>query len=89
MENQRKYLGKGKSTHPDFTNVSICLSDVDPSDVFEFKGKKYIKLTVAKMKQPDSYGKTHTVFVDDFKPEKIEQKERFEAREEEGSELPF
>ena len=85
---ERKYLGKGVSHSPSFVNFSVCLSDIEESDTFEFKGKKYIKLTVAKMKEPDQYNKTHTVYVDDFTPKEVEQKEAVE-RERGESDLPF
>jgi predicted RNA-binding protein (virulence factor B family) len=37
--------------------------------VTEFKGKKYINLTVSKKRETDQYGKTHTVTVNTWKPE--------------------
>jgi hypothetical protein len=52
--------------------------------MFEFNGKKYIKLNVsAKKDGADEYGKTHYVAVDTFKPE---AKKEPEAKAEE---MPF
>lgn len=53
--------------------ISVCLSDV-MGDAFEYNGKSYVKLMVGEMRQKDERGKTHTVWIDDFKPES--QRER-------------
>jgi hypothetical protein len=37
--------------------------------MFEYNGKKYIKLIVQEKKNTDEYGKTHFVAVDTWKPE--------------------
>jgi len=33
------------------------------------QGKKMIKLTVTRLKEPDKYNNTHTCYVDTFKPD--------------------
>ena len=66
---ERIYVGSGKSTNEYFTNISVCLSDLPKEHIFEYNGKKYIKLAVGKKKEVDKYGKTHFVSVDTWKPE--------------------
>ena len=86
MENATKekiYLGSGKQVKDyDMVNFSLNLSKLksDASDhIYEFNGEKYINLTMTKRKEVSQYGKTHTVSVNDFKPE----------NKEEGQDLPF
>lgn len=68
MSNKR-YIGNGKiNAQYGIINFSVCLSDLEPEDIFEYNGKKYVKLSVGE-KKTESYGKTHSVWVDDFKPE--------------------
>lgn len=65
----KKYVGSGKKAgNYDIVNISVCLSDLPKEDIFEYNGKKYIKLTVAAKREADQYGKTHTVYIDEFKP---------------------
>jgi hypothetical protein len=49
--------------------VSLCLSDLPKEHINEFNGKKYIRLEVTERREPDKFGKTHTVTVDTWKPE--------------------
>ena len=55
----------------DFISISICLSDI-PKDRIKAadNGKKYINLAVTRMKEPDKYEQTHTVFVSQSKEER-------------------
>ena len=73
MAEQKIYVGSGKEWGQ-YGNVGItvCLDDVTPH-VFEYKGKNYVKLNVAKKQQADQYGKTHSVSVDTWKPENKEE----------------
>jgi len=63
------YVGNGKQVADyDMVNVNLCLSDIPKEHINEFQGKKYIKLTVAKRRVPDNYGRTHSVSVDIYEP---------------------
>lgn len=55
----------------DFISISICLSDI-PKDRIKVadNGKKYINLAVTRMKEPDKYEQTHTVFISQSKEER-------------------
>ncbi len=72
MEKQNRiYCGSGKKADKfDIINVSVCLSDLPKEFITEGKnGKKYIKLKVVGKREPDQYGKTHSVEVDTWKPD--------------------
>tara|TARA_R100001463_G_scaffold42546_11_gene89126 strand:+ start:877 stop:1128 length:252 start_codon:yes stop_codon:yes gene_type:complete len=81
---EKIYVGSGTSKFDgDQVAVSVCLTDLPQEHMFEYSGKKYIKLIVQKKRETDQYGKTHYVAVDTWKPE--EKKE--EKKEEQD--LPF
>jgi hypothetical protein len=72
MSQQDKiFVGNGKENEQyGFVNFSICLSDLPQEHVSEYKGKKYINLTISKKRNgADQYGKTHAVSVNTWKPE--------------------
>jgi len=51
--------------------TSVCLTDITNNAkdfIFEYEGKKYIKLKVVKKRETDQYGRTHYVEVDTWKP---------------------
>lgn len=70
MEQKKKtYVGSGKKVQDyDMVNISVCLSDIPKDQVNEFNGKKYVSLTVAKKREVDQYGKTHSVSINEYKP---------------------
>ena len=68
-------------------SCSICLSDLPQEHMFEYNGKKYIKVNVsAKRDGADEYGKTHYLAVDTYKPE---PKAEPVAQESGDEDLPF
>jgi len=69
----RIYCGTGKEKFGgNLVEVSLCLTDLPKDKIFEYNGKKYIKLKVVKKKEVDQYGKSHYVEVDMFEPQKQE-----------------
>jgi len=83
---EKIYVGSGTSKFDgNLVSCSICLSDLPSEHIFEYNGKKYIKLNVQKKKEADQYGKTHSVSVDTWKPEA----KKAEKVEEESKDLPF
>lgn len=52
-------------------NVSLCLSDI-PKDRIKVgkNGKKYLLITVSKLREPDNYENTHSVYVGQTKDER-------------------
>ena len=85
MAEEKIYVGSGISKFEgNMVSVSLCLSDVPKEHMFEYNGKKYVKLNVsAKRDGADEYGKTHYVSVDTFKPEAKKEPAKKEA------DLPF
>lgn len=66
------YAGNGKkvqSQYGEFRAVTINLSDLPKEHIFEYNGKKYIKLNVNDKKEADQYGKDVSVSVNTWQPE--------------------
>jgi|TARA_R110002072_G_scaffold19198_1_gene71510 hypothetical protein len=81
---EKIYVGSGTEKFDgNLVSCSLCLSDLPSEHIFEYNGKKYIKLNVQKKKQADEYGKTHYVAIDTWKPEP----KKDEVKEE--KDLPF
>tara|TARA_Y100001938_G_C8048116_1_gene410112 strand:+ start:1139 stop:1396 length:258 start_codon:yes stop_codon:yes gene_type:complete len=85
MAEEKIYVGSGISKFDgNMVSVSLCLSDVPKEHMFEYNGKKYVKLNVsAKRDGADEYGKTHYVSVDTYKPEAKKEPAKKQA------DLPF
>ena len=67
-QKERVYVGKGKKAgNFDLTNISICIDNCEPH-FYEYNGKRYVSLTVGGLRETDQYGKTHSVWVNDYKP---------------------
>jgi hypothetical protein len=65
---KKNYVGSGKQIEAfEGINISIDLNKIPDDQISFFKDGKYIRLTVAKKKQVDKYGKTHTVWINDYK----------------------
>ncbi len=58
--------------------ISVCVSDIPKEDIklSEKNGKKYVSFVVDERKQPDNYGNTHSVAMNQTK----EQREAKEAK---------
>ncbi len=59
----KAYIGHG-TRHQQFDIVDVVL-DVEKMQehIFEFEGRRYLKVSVAGRKEPGKYGATHTVYV--------------------------
>lgn len=68
MSNDKVYVGSGKKKFDNLRSVSICLTDLS-EHVFEYNGKKYVKLNIQDKKEADQYGKDIAVSIDTWKPE--------------------
>tara|TARA_R110002073_G_scaffold281138_4_gene445393 strand:+ start:227 stop:484 length:258 start_codon:yes stop_codon:yes gene_type:complete len=81
------YVGSGVSKFDgDQVACSLCLTDIPQEHMFEYNGKKYIKLIVQKKREADQYGKTHYVAIDTWKPEPKEEEKKVAEQE---PDLPF
>jgi hypothetical protein len=92
-EKNRIYVGKGKKTdNYDLVNISLSRSKLE-NHWYEYEGEHYIKLTVGALRQTDQYGKTHSVWINDYKPngqneQQVSNSKPVEANVSEGD-LPF
>ena len=58
-------------------NISLELSSIPKNLIFKHEnGKSYINITISEMKEPDKFGKTHTVFISQSKEEREAKKEK-------------
>lgn len=66
---EKKYVGSGKEKvfNDGGSIVNISLKASDLKGLVNEKG--YIRLTVAKRKEEDKYGNTHTVYDDGYRPQ--------------------
>ena len=91
-EKTREYVGKGKKV-PDFdlTNINLSKSKLE-DHWYEYNGEHYISLTVGGLREMDKYGKTHSVWVNDYKPTEQVQAAKPAAKAESKvieTDLPF
>ena len=79
------YVGSGKKAgNYDIVNISIAADKVQ-EHWFDYNGKKYLRLAVGALREANEYGKTHSVWVDNYKPEQKQQSQTAQA----GDGLPF
>ena len=55
----------------DIVEVSLKMSKLK-DHTFEYEGETYVKFNVAKLKEPNQYGKTHKVYLSVKEPESDE-----------------
>ena len=69
MAFSKKYIGKGKQVeNMDIVEVSLKMEELQ-KHTFEYEGETFVKFNVSKLKEPDQYGKTHTVYVSVKEPD--------------------
>jgi len=68
-ENKSIYIGNGVKKADNWLTSSLCLSDIPKEHMFEFNGKKYIKVNINIKDEVDQYGKDVSITVDTWKPE--------------------
>tara|TARA_R110000824_G_scaffold6987_1_gene32032 strand:- start:321 stop:587 length:267 start_codon:yes stop_codon:yes gene_type:complete len=85
----KKYVGNGKQVGDyGMVNISIAASKVQPYWT-EYKGEKYLRLSVGTLREANQYGQTHTVWIDEFVPEKKEGSAPVKTTARAGDGLPF
>lgn len=68
MNEEPIYVGRGKTSKYG-VRMSLCLSDIPKEHITTSNnGKKYINLELNEKRQPDTYGNTHSIKVDTWKP---------------------
>lgn len=88
---KKNYIGKGTQVeNMDIVKVTLKVEDVLKYK-HEFEGSGYITLEVARMQQPDKFGRSHTAYVTtteesvEVKPAKKSRK----TKKPENAPLPF
>lgn len=75
-ETKTIYAGNGKTIETQygvFRAITVNLTDLPKEHIFEYEGKKYIKLNVNDKKQADNYGKNVSVSVNTWKPDNTKE----------------
>lgn len=71
MSKETIYCGGGKQVKGEygtFRAITINLTDLPKEHIFEYDGKKYIKLSISDKKEADQFGKDVSVSVNTWKP---------------------
>lgn len=85
----KQYVGRGKVVGKfNHLKIGIRVADLTPN------AKGYVNLIVGELKQPDDYGNTHSVWVDDWVPNKQQEQPSVSATApspsvDPDSDLPF
>ncbi|WP_205461993.1 hypothetical protein [Mangrovibacterium lignilyticum] len=59
---KKNYIGKGTQVENfDIVRISVKKSELEKCS-HEYEGETYVTFEVARMQQPDKYGKTHTCY---------------------------
>jgi hypothetical protein len=59
----KNFIGKGKQVNGlDIAKITCKVEDI-LKYAYEWKGEQFVTFEVAKMKQPDSYGREYTAYV--------------------------
>src|SRR5665647_2905966 len=75
----KNYIGKGKQVAGlSIAKVTCKLEDLQKF-AYTFDGVEYVTFEVAKMKQPDSFGRDYTVYVS--QAEEVEEKQKKEDKQ--------
>lgn len=61
MAFKKNYIGKGKEVFEGVVKIVIPVAELEKCK-FEMNGVEYVSFEVAKMKEADKYGKTHTCY---------------------------
>ena len=85
---QRQFCGNGVQKNEFYTDVTLKKSQVD-QHWFEYNGEEYLRLTVGKNREVTQYGKTHSVWINDYKPENKEASSAPAQAVSAGDGLPF
>ena len=65
----KKYVGTGRQAPNGMEIVNISIAESKVKDFWsEYNGERYLRLGVSKKKEADQYGKTHSVYIDEWQP---------------------
>jgi hypothetical protein len=67
------YIGSGVKKNEGWLTSSLCLTDIPKEHIFEYNGKKYVKVNINVKDDQDQYGKDVSITVDTWKPDSTVQ----------------
>lgn len=89
MSEKKIYIGNGVKQNDGWLKSSFCLSDIPTEHMFEFNGKKYIKVNINLKDEADQYGKDVSITVDTWKPDAEKKAAPVAATVDVTDDLPF
>ncbi|MFZ4400928.1 MAG: hypothetical protein ACOYO1_12905 [Bacteroidales bacterium] len=76
MTTTKNYIGKGKQVQNiDIVKVNIRFEEI-AAKVYEKNGKSYVSFEIAKLKEADQFGNTHTCYFSTKVDETPDKKEK-------------
>jgi hypothetical protein len=77
--NEKKYVGTGRQAPNGLEIVNISVAESKIKDYWtEYNGERYLRLGVSKKREADQYGKTHSVYIDEYQPNVTAQPKKAE-----------
>jgi hypothetical protein len=65
----KKYVGTGRQAPNGMEIVNISIAESKVKEFWsEYNGERYLRLGVSKKREADQYGKTHSVYIDEWQP---------------------
>ena len=65
----KKYVGTGRQAPNGMEIVNISIAESKVKEFWsEYNGERYSRLGVSKKREADQYGKTHSVYIDEWQP---------------------
>ena len=65
----KKYVGTGRQAPNGLEIVNISVAESKVKEFWtEYNGERYLRLGVSKKREADQYGKTHSVYIDEWQP---------------------
>jgi len=65
----KKYVGTGRQAPNGMEIVNISIAESKVKEFWsEYNGESYLRLGVSKKREEDQYGKTHSVYIDEWQP---------------------
>ena len=65
----KKYVGTGRQAPNGMEIVNISNAESKVKEFWsEYNGERYLRLGVSKKREADQYGKTHSVYIDEWQP---------------------
>jgi len=69
---EKQYVGNGVQSGDYYVNMSLKYDQLKPH-VYEYKGVKYVRITLGKNMETNEWGKTHSVWINDYQPDNNDQ----------------